>query len=362
MRPRTIPFRPAPPWIGATLQTLRALRWPSFATRLPLGERLWLPLPDGDALAAMLHLPGGGGPLRRPLALLVHGLTGSEDDPYLREAAAGLLGRGFPVLRLNLRGSALSRPRSTSHYHLGRAEDLADALRVVPEAPTGDGVVVAGWSLGGALVLHLLARHGGAPGLPRLLAGAAICPPLQPELAHAAIDAQPLLGRALLGLYRQEVLAVRATDLPEPLREAALSARSVTEFEARVTAPRFGYPSYDVFAEVNRPAAALPRLAVPTLLLLAADDPFVPPASLDGVDWEACPAVLPLLAAGGGHCGFYDRRGGGESLAVRLLGAFLAGVADQARAAATSVSAAQSQGEGSSPSSTAQQAASTAQA
>ncbi|MCW2724430.1 MAG: hypothetical protein JWN35_1351, partial [Frankiales bacterium] len=61
------------------------------------------------------------------LAVLVHGLTGSEEDPYLRDAAAGLLRRGFPVLRLNLRGSGPSLPRSTSHYHLGRAGDLQSA-------------------------------------------------------------------------------------------------------------------------------------------------------------------------------------------------------------------------------------------
>jgi len=356
MRLREIPFHPAAPWIGGILQTLRALRWPSTAA-LPPGERLWLPLPDGDALAAMLHLPPGSP--RRPPAMLVHGLTGTEDDPYLREAAAGLLRRGFPVLRLNLRGSAPSRPRSSSHYHLGRAQDLADVLRALPQALTANGVMVAGWSLGGALVIELLARHPAAPGMPRLLAGAAVCPPLQPELAHAAIDARPLLGRALLALYRQEVLAVAASDLPEPLRAAARAARSLTEFEATVTAPRFGYPSYAVFTEVNRPAAALPRLRIPTLLLMAADDPLVPPASLEGVAWDDCPAVLPLLASGGGHCGFYD--GGRESLAVRALGAFFAGVADQARQT-ESASAAASQGEGSSPSSHAQQAARTAAA
>jgi uncharacterized protein len=367
MLPRAIPFRARPPWVGGTLQTIRALRWPRRAP-LPAGDRVWLPLADGDALAATLHLPphrppGGG----RPLALLVHGLTGTEDDPYLREAAAGLLRRGFPVLRLNLRGSAPSNPRSTSHYHIGRAEDLAEALAALPEALTGAGVLVAGWSLGGALAIHLLGRYAGAApgaGVPRLLGGAAVCPPLQPELAHATIDANPVFGRLLLALYRREVLAVRdAHDLPEPLRDAARAARSLREFEATVTAPRFGYPSYEVFAEVNRPAAVLPRLRVPLLLLMAEDDPLVPPDSLDGIAWSECPAVAPLLVAGGGHCGFYDR--GRESLTVRAIGAFFEGIADHAASADSDgamASAAAVQGAASSPSSMAQQAASTAAA
>lgn len=363
MLPRTIPFRARPPWIGGTLQTLRALRWP-VTVPLPHGERLWLPLPDGDALAAMLHMPriaraAAAGPAPRPLAVLVHGLTGTEDDPYLREAAAGLLRRGFPVLRLNLRGSAVSNPRSTSHYHLGRTEDLSEALAALPEALTGRGVLVAGWSLGGALAILLMARHQGAP---RILGGAAICAPLQPELAHATIDANAMLGRALLGLYRREVLAVQhARDLPGPLREAARQARSLREFEATVTAPRFGYPSYEVFTEVNRPAAALPLIRAPLLVLMAEDDPLVPPESLEAIAWSDCPAVTPLLAAGGGHCGFYDLRGGGEGLSVRALGAFFQGIAEQGETGA-GAPAAGGQGAASSPSSMAEQAAGSAAA
>jgi predicted alpha/beta-fold hydrolase len=325
MIPPLAAFHARPPWLGGTLQTLRAMQWP-LSARLPPGHRLWLPLPDGDALAAMLNLPPAG--VTQPLAVLVHGLAGTEDTPCIRDATAGLLRRGFPVLRLNLRGSACSLPRSTSHYHLGRSEDLADALATLPEALTGQGVVIAGWSLGGALVLNLLGgQHGTLP----ILGGAAISPPLQPELAHAAIDAAPILGRALLTLYRREVLAVPARDLPEPLRQAAYRAGSLREFETTVTVPRFGYPSYGVFCEVNRPAAALPRIRVPTLLLMAADDPLVPIESMAGIDWAECPAVLPVAVAGGGHCGFYDR--GRESLAVRALAAFFEGLAARSPAA-----------------------------
>jgi predicted alpha/beta-fold hydrolase len=339
MLPRTIPFRARPPWFGGTLQTLRALRWP-LPVPLPLGERLWLPLADGDALAAMLHLPRPdhrhrAGP--RPLALLVHGLVGTEDDPCVREAAAGLLRRGFPVLRLNLRGNLLSAVRSTSHYHLGRTEDLAQALSALPPALTGQGVVVAGWSLGGALATLLLAR-GMGPGMdqgreqggPRLLGGAAISAPLQPGLAYATIDANPLLGPAMLARYRLEILAVPgARDLTPRLREAALAARSLRALEETVTAPRMGYPSYEVYLELNRPAAVLPALRRPLLLMTAEDDPLVPPEVLEGIPWADCPAVTPLRVAGGGHCGFYDT-GGFESLSVRAMGAFFLGLAEQA--------------------------------
>lgn len=326
MDPRIVTLRPRPPWFGGTLQTVRALRWPLRAP-LPPGHRLWLPLPDGDALAATLHLPDSQPPTK-PLAVLVHGLTGSEDDPYLRETAAGLLRRGFPALRINLRGSAKSRPRSTSHYHLGRSSDLAAALSALPEMLTGRGIVVAGWSLGGALALLLIAREGERRGMAPILAGAAVCPPLQPELAHAAIDANAVFGRTLLALYRSEVLAVPARDLDADLRRAAGRATSLHEFEATVTAPRFGYPSYEVFTEMERTSAVLPDIRVPTLLLMGGDDPLVPAASLDGIDWDRCPSVAPMVVRGAGHCGFYDL--GRENLSVRAIGAFFEGSAEGA--------------------------------
>ncbi len=262
-------FLPRPPFLGATLQTLRGVAWPLRPPLPGTGHRLWIPLAaDGDELAADLRWPvlrGAALPPARPLAVLAHGLVGTEDDPYLRAAARALLEHGFPVLRLNLRGNALSRPRSSSHYHLGRAEDLRDVLRALPPALTRDGVVLAGWSLGGGLVLNLLGRHAGEAGMPRLLAAAAVSAPLDPAAVHAAIDAHPLFGPMLLGLYRREVLAVEgARDLTERLRLAARHARSLREFEATVSAPRFHFPSYATFVELTRPDRALPAIRTPT--------------------------------------------------------------------------------------------------
>ncbi|MBW8268539.1 alpha/beta fold hydrolase [Caldovatus aquaticus] len=365
-RPLRHRFVPRPPFLGGTLQTLRGVAWPIRPALPRPGHRLRIPLPDGDQLAASLHLPAAEGApeRRRPLALLVHGLVGTENDPCLRAAARALIERGFPVLRLNLRGNALSGPRSTSHYHIGRAEDLRDVLRALPPALTEAGVAVAGWSLGGGLVLNLLGRHAEEEGMPRLLAGAAISAPLDPAAAHAAMEAHRLFGPLLLALYRREVLAVaRARDLDAGLRVAAAAARSVREFEAMVSAPRFGFPSYATYVELTRPGRALPAIRVPTLLLQAADDPIVPAASLEAVDWADCPAVQPVLAAGGGHCGFEDVRLGRDPMQTRALVAFFEGAAEaaaagQAGASAGAMAAATAhQGAGSEPSSTAQAAA-----
>ena len=114
-------FRERAPWLGGDLQTLRnTVR--GTPPDLPGGERLLLPMPDGDRLAARLDRRAA--PAARPLAALVHGLTGSEASGYAVVSTRHLVGQGWPVLRLNLRGALPSRPTAAGHYHAGRTEDL----------------------------------------------------------------------------------------------------------------------------------------------------------------------------------------------------------------------------------------------
>src|ERR1700738_1788437 len=69
------PFRERAPWFGGDLQTLRNfLR--GTPPNLTGGERLLLPVPGGERLAARLDRRAG--PMTRPLIVLVHGLAGSE--------------------------------------------------------------------------------------------------------------------------------------------------------------------------------------------------------------------------------------------------------------------------------------------
>ena len=126
---RVPPFRERPPWLGADLQTLRNLIC-GGPPELSGGERLLLRMPDGDRLAARLDRPTDL--VAAPLVVLVHGLAGSEASRHGVAATRYLVDQGWPVLRLNLRGSLPSRPTSAGRYHAGKTEDLAEALRPLP--------------------------------------------------------------------------------------------------------------------------------------------------------------------------------------------------------------------------------------
>ncbi|MBM3534613.1 MAG: alpha/beta fold hydrolase [Alphaproteobacteria bacterium] len=288
------PFRPRLPWVGGHLQTIRnQVVRPRHA--LPEGERLWLDLGDGDALAASLHRIDTA----RPLAVLIHGLAGTEDSLYLRASAAHLLASGFSVLRLSLRGAGPSAPRCRGQYHAGRSEDLRLALGALPPDVAANGVALVGYSLGGNALLKLLGEESSS----HVRAAASISAPI--DLADAAATLTKPRNRLyqswLLAKMREEACA---GPIDEAQRRAVASARTVIEFDHRYVAPRNGFASAADYYAKSSAAPFLPHIRIPTLLVHATNDPWIPIAPYKHVDWSGNPALTPLFGAGG-HVGFH---------------------------------------------------------
>jgi predicted alpha/beta-fold hydrolase len=319
--PLVAPFRPRAPWWGADLQTVRnalsPLR-PSLAAFR--SERLRLPLADGmgDVLVASLSHPAAAA--ARPLIVLIHGLTGCEDSVYMRASARFWLKRGHAVLRLNLRGAGPSRPTCRDQYHAGRTEDLRRALAQLDPALTANGLVLVGYSLGANMLLKYLGEEGAqAP----CLAAVSVSAPIDLAATSAAFHRprNRIYLHYLLSRMKAESLAPGAMlNLEERARIKA--ARSVREFDDRFVAPRNGFAGAD---DYYARCAALPFLAairVPTLIVQALDDPWIPPDAYVGYEWRGNPRLTPLIAAQGGHVGFHGADDG-TPWHDRAAGAFL---------------------------------------
>ncbi len=301
------PFQERPPWFGADLQTLRNVLC-GVPPDPPGGERLLLPLPDGEKLAARLDRPLDLRPL--PLVVLVHGLAGSEASRNTVATARHLVGRGWPVLRLNLRGSGPSLPTAPGHYHAGRTADLANALRALPSDLVRHGLVLVGHSLGANLVLKFMGEPGtgeGGHGAP-VLAAVAVSTPLDLAATSARMMSRRNLvyHRYMLGAMKREALAPGA-GLTAAERAAVAAARTVFEFDDRFIAPRFGYRDAPDYYESNAAKNFLAGIRAPTLIIHALDDPWIPAACYDAIDWEALPSIETRLVPQGGHLGFHGR-------------------------------------------------------
>ncbi|HUK59324.1 MAG TPA: alpha/beta fold hydrolase [Stellaceae bacterium] len=317
------PFVPRSPWWGGDLQTVRNYLLPY---RLPgdhVHERLVLPLSDGsgDQLTAAMSLPPR--PLARaPLVILIHGLTGDEISIYMLRSAASLVRAGYPVLRLNLRGAGPSRPLSRLQYHAGRTADFEMALAALPPDLLAHGVAAVGYSLGGNMLLKFLGERGRAQ---PLRAAVSISAPIDLDATSRRMQRARNYGYQayLMRQMRAEALAPKS-ELTERERDIVLAARSIPEFDHRFTAPRNGFSGADDYYERNGAQKFLGEIRVPTLVIHACNDPWVPAEPYLAYDWKRNPALIPMLCEGGGHVGFHgtDRSTSWHDLTiVRFLAA-----------------------------------------
>jgi len=315
-------FRARAPWWGGDLQTLRntlARRFGLDDFAMP-GTALELTTGDGsgDRLIGMLNEGRDGAVL--PLAVLVHGLTGCHDSGYMVQTARYLSRLGHPVLRLNMRGAGPSAATCKLRYHAGRGQDIAAALRALDPLLLRDGVVLVGYSLGGSILLNFLARHAGE--FP-LRAAATVSAPI--DLAAAADRIMAPRNR-IYHRYLLDRMKLDWAGLMHSREDRIALARIATirEFDDRLVAPPNGFGTADNYYVECSGKRVLGGLAVPTLMVHAADDPWIPAAAYRAVDWNANPKLTHLLSHGGGHVGFH-RRGDPSNWHDACIGQYFAG-------------------------------------
>jgi len=298
-------FVPRAPWWGADLQTVRSvlLRQTYGLEDFPEKRlRFWMRDSTGDVLHGILNQPVEPGAL--PLVALVHGLTGCAESHYMRASAAILLRRGLSVMRLNLRGAGPSRPFCVEQYHAGRTEDLRAVLAQLPPELTRSGIVLVGYSLGANQVLKLLGEE--APD--GVIAGAAISAPIDlAETSRRMMSRRNYLyHRRVVARMKEEVLGM---PIPDHYRPIVRSARNCYEFDDRFVAPRNGWSGADEYYRVNSAVRFMERIRVPTLVIHALDDPWIPANAYLSFDWAGNPCLTPLLPLHGGHVGFHGAGG-----------------------------------------------------
>ncbi|HKU98727.1 MAG TPA: alpha/beta fold hydrolase [Vineibacter sp.] len=298
------PFRPRFPWLTGDLQTLANKLWPPAS---PLGaassERLRLPMDDGsgDTLLAMLDRPSddNGG----PALILIHGLTGCESSAYMLNTARHFLALGHPVLRLNLRAAGPSRPLCGDIYYAGRTQDLRAVLRLLPADLMARGLVAVGFSLGGNMLLKYLGEEGSAA---PLRAAVSVSAPvdLSATCQHMMRPRNWLYHRYIIAAMKDEATAPGAR-LTAGERAAIMSSRNVWDYDDRFIAPRHGFAGAEDYYDKNKAVRFMPAIRTPTVVIAAADDPWIPISIYRGFDWASNKALVPLLADGGGHVGFH---------------------------------------------------------
>lgn len=267
-----------------------------------LDEILDVSVGEGSAVRVLLNHPAGAA---RGTLLLVHGLGGSADSPYVRRTACLALARGWVVARMNLRNCGGTEALARTLYNGGQWNDVGRVLEDLDAAALPRPIAAAGFSLGGNLVLLFAGRaaEGSAAD-----AVAGVNPPVDLDACCHALERpsnfpyQVHFSRLLCGQIRR-VRSVR----PLPGPEATFwRVRTVRRFDRFFTAPDAGYRSAEAYYAASSAGPHLTSVRVPALILSAADDPFVPVETF--APYRSAPGARLSFAhpAKGGHLGYWQ--------------------------------------------------------
>ena len=256
---------------------------------------------DGVRLQGFLSSPGGEA---RATVVLLHGWEGSADSNYILSAGSALLAQGFAVFRLNLRDHGDTKGLNEGLFHSCRIDEVFNAVKRVRERQAAGRFAIVGHSLGGNFALRIAARAERA-GL-QIDRVFAVCPVLKPTSTMHALDhGLWFYRRYFLARWRRS-LVEKAAAFPKLYRFGDL--RRFATLSATTAYFVENYTEFDSLEQYLEGYAitgtALASVAVPTRILLAADDPVIPVQDLGSI---ARPAAIEVdLLARGGHCGFID--------------------------------------------------------
>lgn len=291
--------------------TLAAAFWLRRYHGLPLSAPRFFEAEPGTRVRADCHWQPE--PQHHPALILLHGLEGSSDSGYMLGTAEKAFRAGFNVLRLNQRNCGGTEALTPTLYNSGLSGDIRAVVQNLIEAEKLTEVFVAGFSMGGNLVLKMVAELGQeAPA--ELRAAIGVCPSCDLAACADAIG-EPrnmLYERHFVKRLKQR-MRVKAELFPGRYPLNGLErVRSVREFDGVITAKFCGFRDADDYYARSSALPLLGQIRVPTLLLAAQDDPMVPFRSFDARSLNRNPHLTLIAPEHGGHCAFIARESGEE--------------------------------------------------
>jgi hypothetical protein len=264
--------------------------------RVALRRERW-DTPDGD----FIDVDFCGDPGARDQLVLFHGLEGCSESHYARALAAHALRTGWRLAIPHFRGCSGEPNRRPRAYHSGDTEEVDWILARFSAAVSAVGV-----SLGGNALLKWLGERGESARA-RIRRAAAVSAPIDLAAAGGALDRglnRLLYTRHFLATLKPKALAKLELFPGLYDRGRLRAARSFREFDNLVTAPLHGFRDTDDYWSRASSGPHLAAIRVPTLLLNARNDPFLPEHALLAAARGAAPCVVLEFPPTGGHAGF----------------------------------------------------------
>lgn len=243
--------------------------------------------------------------------IVVHGLEGSSDSQYMLGVTGKALAAGMNVIRYNQRNCGGTEAQAPVLYHSGLSNDIAMVAREVIARDRISRLALAGFSMGGNLVLKL-AGEWGRQAPPEFRAVAACCPALDLAASADALHepANRIYEAYFLWALRRRMKR-KAQLFPGHFDLSRMQGmRSLRDFDHRITAHYCGFNGVDDYYDRASAAHSVGQIAVPALILHAANDPFIRITPQTRQKIAANPNITFLESESGGHCAFVGKRNG----------------------------------------------------
>lgn len=240
--------------------------------------------------------------------LLVHGLEGSSHSSYILSLGHTLQIHGCGFTALNLRGCSGAVNKQPRFYHSGATDDIATTINYLGQSYPN--IILIGFSLGGNQVLRFMEELDTRwANLNHLVKGAMACSvPMDLAASSAEISkpANRIYERRFLKSLANKIVTKHRILPHEPLLNPAKLAdmKLLADFDEFYTAPLHGYQSAQHYYQSCSSLFALDAISKPTLIVQAANDPFLSTNSKPEVLPVSNASIQYLRTKDGGHCGW----------------------------------------------------------
>ncbi|MES2731758.1 MAG: alpha/beta fold hydrolase [Bacteroidota bacterium] len=242
------------------------------------------------------------------LAILSHGLEGDSSRPYILGMVRELNAQGWDALAWNFRGCSGETNHQLRFYHSGATDDLGLLVTHALQSGQYTSIALIGFSLGGNLTLKYLGEK--AKTLPHEIKRAVVFSvPLDLQACSTKLSepGNVIYHRRFLKSLRQKI-AIKVVNMPERLSlEAYQHVKTLQDFDEYYTAPLHGFLGAVDYYHRCSAKNFLSTIAIPTLIVNAQNDPFLPAECYAEDLVKDLPEVFLEIPEKGGHCGFFSK-------------------------------------------------------
>jgi predicted alpha/beta-fold hydrolase len=294
----------APWWLpGGNLQTIVAAKVSrSYMGVHPAFLRDRWDTPDGDFIDVDWLQPAAA--QGAPLWVMFHGLEGSSSSHYALACADHARHQALGFAVAHFRGCSGELNRAPRAYHSGDYEEIGWILQRFASLHAGP-IYAIGISLGGNALMRWAEEAGSSAGA-SVRAVAAVCSPLDLAASGEAIGRgfnRQVYTRMFLRSMKPKALAKLKQHPGLFDAQALMAAQDLYAFDNVFTAPLHGFRDTDDYWKRASAKAHLADVRVPSLVINARNDPFIPADSLPAAH-EVGQYVHLWQPEHGGHVGF----------------------------------------------------------